>query len=156
MLSAYIYYRPAASEDALAAYFAARLDLHRVDAEAPFPLRSDQWWVHLVDGDADWDEEAARIGITAAAMVLVVFAPSKHLRADVSQEANAALCTAVIDQLNDTPGLTGLLQHGDAQVLIERPPCGPTRIDTSLAEALGHHCDPMRSPGIIADLPDLD
>ena len=160
MVPDYTYYRPAASEDELSTYFAARLDLHRVETEVPFPLRSDRWWVHLVDADADWDEEAARIGITTAVMVLLVFEPAKGLRADESHQANAALFAAIIDQLNDTPGLTGLLQHGDVQVLIERPRGGPTLLDTSLADPQDHHrgnhLDPVLSQGTLTNLPDLD
>jgi hypothetical protein len=160
MLPDYTYYRPTAPDEDLSTYFAERLTLERVEDSSPFPLKSDRWWVHTVRGDEDWEEEAARIGISANDMVLVVFEPSKGLSTAESFEADVDLFTAVLDQLNNTPGLTGLLQHGDVKVLIERASSGPALLDSSLADPDDYnhdgHLAPVLAQGTVTDLVDFD
>jgi hypothetical protein len=87
---------------------------------------------------------------------MVVFEPVKGLNADESARADLDLFSAIVDQLNDSPGLTGLLQHGDVKVLIERPPGGSTLLDSSLTDPddynRGNHLAPILSRGTVADL----
>lgn len=160
MLADYTYYRPTAPEEELSAYFADRLHLARVDDNAPFPLRSDRWWVRSYDPDEDWEEEATRIGRETNETVMVIFEPSKGLSADDSYQADLELFGAIIDQLNDNPGLSGLLQHGDVKVLIERAPGGPTLLDSSLGDPddynRDNHLAPVLARGTLTTLTPFD
>ncbi|WP_030161939.1 hypothetical protein [Glycomyces sp. NRRL B-16210] len=160
MLPDYTYFRPAVPKEELAAYFAQRLGLVRIETEESFSLRSDQWWMTIVDPDEDWEIEADRLGLSLEQMTTVIFAPERDLGAEESFQANVDLFAAIIDQLNDTPGITGLLQYDDEKVLIERPVGGPTLLDTSLADSEEYNHDNrlalVLSRGVITDLPDLE
>jgi hypothetical protein len=157
----YTYYRPATAEDDLSAYFADRLGLVRSDEREPFPLHGDRWWAtHRVDSAEEYDEEAERLGLhSSGQLAIVVFELRKFLSPEEDLRAHIDLYGAVVDQLNETSGLTGLLLFGDISVLIERPPGGPTFLDTSLADLDGgnqdHQLDPVLNRGIIAELVDF-
>lgn len=124
----YTYYRSAADEDALSAYFAGRLGLVRSDEDQPFPLRGDRWWVtHRLDSAEEYDEEAERLGIEESGeLSIFVFELRKSLSIEEDLRAHFDLYGAVVDQLNETPDRTGLLVVGDIDVVIERPPGGRT------------------------------
>ncbi|MCD0442796.1 hypothetical protein LO763_04055 [Glycomyces sp. A-F 0318] len=158
MSTPYTYYRPAADEQELSAYFAERLGLVRSFAAQPFPLRGDRWWVDTFAPDEDWDGEAARIGTDD--LLIITFEIGRHLVGDAYFQAHLDLFGAVVDQLNDTPGLTGMLVHGDEKVLIERSPGGPTLLDPSLADPgdynFGDHLAPVLSRAAVAPLRELD
>jgi len=160
MLSDYTYYRPAAPEEELSAYLAERLGLTRIEEDTPFPLKSDRWWVRTFDPDEDWDSEAARIGVRTGEMVMVIFEPAKALSAEEELQADYDLFSAIVDQLNDTPELSGFLLHGDVSVLIERSPGGRTLLDPSLADPADYnrsdHLAPVLARATITPLADLD
>lgn len=154
----YTYYRSAAPEEELSAYFAARLGLARSEEGEPFPLTGDRWWAsHMVDTTEEYDEEATRLGIKAPQeLSLVTFELRKSLSTEENFRAHADLFGAVVDQLNETSGLTGFLMFGDVDVLIERPPGGQTLIDPTLADPENwnqdHHLDHVLARGTLADL----
>jgi hypothetical protein len=158
MSTPYAYYRPADDEQELSAYFAERLGLVRSFEARPFPLRGDRWWVDTVASDEDWDGEAARIG--TGDLLIVTFEPGKHLVGDEYFQAHLDLFGAVVDQLNDTPDLTGMLVHGDDKVLIERSSGGPTLLDPSLADPddynFGDRLASVLSRAVVAPLRRLD
>lgn len=160
MLPDYTYVRTAASKEELAAYFTQRLGLARLEAEKAIALRNEYWWVTIADPDEDWTEEADRLGLSVEQTVTVVFEPERGLSLEESFQAEVDMLTAIIDQLNETPGITGLLQHGDTTVLIERPAGGPTLLDARLAdpEDYNHanHLAPVLSKGQITDLAQFD
>ena len=159
MLSDYTYYRPAAPEEELSAYFAERLGLARVEDDSPFPLKSDRWWVRSYDPDEDWETEAARIGVGTDEMVMVIFEPAKGLSAEQETQADYDLFSAIVDQLNGSPDLAGFLVFGEADVLIERSPGGRTLLDPALADPAEYnrngHLTAVLARGTIADLADL-
>lgn len=154
----YTYYRPAAPEAELSAYFTARLGLKRSFEQDPFPITGDRWWgTHLLDTAEEFDEEASRLGIDESGeLSIVTFELRKSLTTEEYYRAHLDLYGAVVDQLNETPGLTGLLVYGDVSVQIERPPGGPTFLDSSLADPADgnqdHHLDPVLARGRVADL----
>jgi hypothetical protein len=160
MLPDYTYFRSAAPEEELSGYFAERLKLARVDDSSPFPLKNDQWWVRTLDADEDWEEESSRIGLTPDEVVMVIFEPAKGLGSEFSFQADIDLFGAIVDQLNETPELTGLLVHGDVRVLVERQRGGPTLLDPSLADPDDYnhndHLAPVLARATIAPLVDLD
>jgi hypothetical protein len=159
MLSDYTYYRPAVPEGDLSTYFAERLELTRVEGDSPFPLKSDRWWVRTYDPDEDWESEAARIGVDVNDMVMVIFEPSKGLSAEEENRADHDLFSAIVEQLNETADLAGLLVFGEAEVLIERAPGGRTQLSPTLADPSEYnrdnHLAAVLAQGEIADLADL-
>jgi hypothetical protein len=158
----YTYYRPAAPEEELSAYFTARLGLKRSFEEDLFPITGERWWgTHRYDTAEEYDEEAARLGIDESGeLSIVVFELRKNLSTEENYRAYVDLYGAVVDQLNETPGLTGLLVYGDIGVEIERPPGGPTFIDSSLADPddgnEDHHLDSVLARGTVAKLTPFD
>jgi hypothetical protein len=111
----------------------------------------------LLDTAAEFDEEAARLGIDPSGeLSIVTFELRKSLSTEEYYRAHLDLYGAVVDQLNETPGLTGLLVYGDINVQIERPPGGPTFLDRALADPTDgnqdHHLDPVLARGTVTDL----
>ncbi|SDD03568.1 hypothetical protein [Glycomyces harbinensis] len=157
MSTPYTYYRPAADEQELSAYFAERLGLVRSVEEQPFPLQGDRWWVDTFTPDEDWSGEAARIGTDE--LLIITFEIGKNLVEDEYHRAHLDLFGAVVDQLNSTPKLTGMLVHGDEKVLIERSTGGLTMLAPSLADPgdynFGDHLAPVLSRAAVAPLDDL-
>ncbi|MCD0446368.1 hypothetical protein LO763_22390 [Glycomyces sp. A-F 0318] len=157
----YRYYRPVAPAAALSTYFTARLDLTWSDPVSPFPITGERWWGScMIDTAAEFDEEAARLGIDPAGDIAVVtFELRKFLSTEGYYRAHIDLYGAVVDDLNATPDLTGLLVIGDVDVVIERPPGGSTLLDTSLADPTDgnhdHHLDPVLARGTVTDLVNL-
>ncbi|KPC74399.1 hypothetical protein ADL26_11265, partial [Thermoactinomyces vulgaris] len=70
------------------------------------------------------------------------------------------LFSAIVDQLNDSADLAGLLQHGDIKVLIERQPGGPTLLDSSLTDPddynRDNHLAPVLARGTVTTLTQFD
>lgn len=158
----YTYYRPAAPEDELSAYFAAKLSLERSFESRPFPLHGDRWWsAHMFDTAEEYDEEAARLGIDGTGeLSIVTFELRKDLSTEEGFRAHTDLFGAVLDQLNGTPDLTGVLVFGDVHVLIECPPGGQTLLDRTLTDSAewntDHHMDVVLARGAIVDLVDFE
>lgn len=157
----YTYYRPETSEDDLSAYFTARLGLNRSSEDAPFPITGQRWWgTYQTDTAEEAPEEAARLGLDAGTRISVItFELRKFLSTEDYYRAHVDLYGAVVDQLNETPGLTGLLVVGDVNVVIEHPPGGPTLLDASLADSedgnQDHHLDAVLARGTVTDLANL-
>jgi hypothetical protein len=151
----YTYYRPATAEENLSRYFVDRLGLVRSDKHLPFPLRGDRWWAtHRTDSAEEYDEEAERLGLQSADQLsIVVFELRKFLSTAEYYRAHLDLYGAVVDQLNEPLGLTGLLVYGDISVQVERPPGGPTFLDRALADGnQDRHLDPVLARGTVSDL----